>query len=316
MSAAAAQLPSGEQIELAHGAQRAVVVEVGGALRAYAVDGADVLEGYGAGEMCSGARGQTFVPWPNRLRDGAYRFDGREHQLPLSEPERRNAIHGLVRWQSFAPREQSAARVVMEHRLHPRPGYPFALRIAVEYVLDDGGLTVRTTATNVGRGRCPYATGAHPYLTVGTPRVDEALLRCPARTRLLSDDRAIPTATESVAGTAYDFRTPRRIGDLALDTGFADLERAADGTATIELARADGERHVRLWMGPAYRYAMLFTGDTLPQQEHRRRALGVEPMTAAPNALQSGEGLEILEPGASHAAAWGICAVRRGAAGA
>ena len=41
------------------------------------------------------------MPWPNRLEDGAYEFDGRTHQLPLTEPERRNAIHGLVREEAW-----------------------------------------------------------------------------------------------------------------------------------------------------------------------------------------------------------------------
>ena len=39
--------PSGEQIELALGEQQAVVVEVGGGLRSYAVAGRDLLDGYG-----------------------------------------------------------------------------------------------------------------------------------------------------------------------------------------------------------------------------------------------------------------------------
>ena len=48
--------------------------------------------------MCDGAHGAVLIPWPNRLGDGSYEFDGARHQLALSEPERRNAIHGLVRW--------------------------------------------------------------------------------------------------------------------------------------------------------------------------------------------------------------------------
>jgi aldose 1-epimerase len=50
---------------------------------------------------------------------------------------------------------------------------------------------------------------------------------------------------------------------------------------------------------------MLFTGDTLAPPA-RRRGMAVEPMTCAPNAFQSGDGLIILEPGASHVANWGI----------
>ena len=37
--------PSGEQLEIEAGDQRAVVVEVGGGLRAYSVGGRDVLDG-------------------------------------------------------------------------------------------------------------------------------------------------------------------------------------------------------------------------------------------------------------------------------
>lgn len=304
--AAVRACPSGEQIELVYGTQRAVVVEVGGGLRSYSVNGCEVLDGYGADEMCSGARGQTFVPWPNRLRDGAYDFAGCEHQLALSEPARRNAIHGLVRWQSFHKREHTAAKVTMSHQLHPQPGYPFCLRVVIGYALDENGLTVRTTATNNGAGPCPYGTGAHPYLTVGTTCVDDTMLRCPAGSWLPSDERAIPLGERSVAGTEYDFRSQRRLGGIELDTGFGDLARDAAGVASVTLSSSDAGRRAVLWMGPAYRYLMLFTGDTLPQRERRRRSLGVEPMTCAPNAFQSGDGLDVLDRGESHVAQWGI----------
>ena len=90
--------PSGEQIEIAAGDQQAVIVEVGGGLRSYSAGGRELVDGYSADEMSSSGRGQVLIPWPNRLQDGSYEFDKRHHQLPLNEPERRNAIHGLVRW--------------------------------------------------------------------------------------------------------------------------------------------------------------------------------------------------------------------------
>jgi aldose 1-epimerase len=90
--------PSGEQIAIAVGDQRAVIVEVGGGLRSYSASGLDLVDGYGGDEMSSSGRGQVLIPWPNRLEGGSYEFDGKHHQLPLNEPERRNAIHGLVRW--------------------------------------------------------------------------------------------------------------------------------------------------------------------------------------------------------------------------
>ncbi len=154
--------PSGEQIEIAVGDQRAVVVEVGGGLRSYSAGSRELVDGYRADEMSSSGRGQVLIPWPNRLQDGRYEFDGRRHQLPLNEPEHRNAIHGLVRWANWTTAEREPHRAVMEHVLHPQPGYPFSLRISIEYALTDSGLRVRTTARNLGTDPCPYGSGAHP----------------------------------------------------------------------------------------------------------------------------------------------------------
>ncbi len=163
----AAISPSGEQIELALGDQRAVVVEVGGGLRAYSAGGRDVLDGYSDDEMCPSGRGQVLSPWPNRVEDGSYEFGGRRHQLALDQPDERNAIHGLVRWSRWRVAQREPHRVVMEHVLHPQPGYPFPLALGIEYGLTERGLEVRTTATNVGSETCPYGTGAHPYFAAG-----------------------------------------------------------------------------------------------------------------------------------------------------
>jgi len=298
--------PTGEQYELVYEDQRAVVVEVGGGLRRYAVGDWDVVDGYGADELLVGGRGQALIPWPNRLRDGRYEWEGTSHQLALTEPAAGNAIHGLTRWTPWRAGETGSDRVVMTHRLHPQPGWPFTLDLAVAYTLGPGGLTVRTTAVNAGAQACPFGTGAHPYLTVGTPRVDATILQAPGARRLLADERQIPVGEEAVAGTPYDFRAARPLGDLVLDDAFTGLERDPDGRARVRLRAPAGERTCALWMDEAYDWLMLFSGDTLPDRAARRRSLGVEPMTCAPNALQSGAGLLRLAPGEAFTGAWGV----------
>src|SRR3954471_21882337 len=84
--------PSGEQIELTLGEQRAVVVGFGGGLRSYAVAGRDLLDGYEPDEMSTSGRGQVLIPWPNRVKGGSYEFGGRTHQLALDAPAAGNAI--------------------------------------------------------------------------------------------------------------------------------------------------------------------------------------------------------------------------------
>jgi aldose 1-epimerase len=302
--------PSGEQIEIALGDQRVTVVEVGGGLRTYSVGGRDILDGYGIDEISTSGRGQVLMPWPNRLQDGSYEFDGARHQLPIDDVPEQDAIHGLVRWVTWTAGEREPHRVVMEHMLHPRPGYPFSLALAIEYRLCDDGLVVMTTATNVGRVSSPFGSGAHPYLTLGSGIVDRLILSVPGRTVLRSNERGIPIGSAAVEGTAVDFRRPRAIGTTKLDNAFTDLERDADGLARVQLRDPHGGSELTLWVDESYPYLMVFTGDPLP--DVARRSLAVEPMTCPPNAFRSGTDLVRLAPGESFTGRWGVRPGQRG----
>jgi aldose 1-epimerase len=292
--------PSGDQFWLEVDGQEACVVEVGGGLRTYTVDGVDVLDGYSVDEMASGGRGQLLLPWPNRIEDGKYTFAGQDLQLALTEPGRHHAIHGLVRWANWSATVNDGDRVVMEHVLHPQPGYPFTLGLSVEYRLGAGGLSVETTATNLGQHPCPYGAGAHPYLTVGTERVDDVVLTLPASEYILADERGIPRERRLTVRSPYRFSQTMPIGELQLDTAFGGLT----GNEAV-IASPDGHRRVRLWWDDAHEWVMVFTGDTL-DPSRRRRSLAIEPMTCPPNAFVSGEGLRVLEPEESWTTAWGI----------
>jgi aldose 1-epimerase len=297
--------PSGEQFEIRRGEQRAVIVEVGGGVREYSVADRPVLESYRLGEMCDGAHGAPLIPWPNRLADGRYHFDGVDHEVALSEPAKHNAIHGFLLWRSWQASEHESSRVVMRTRLHPLPGYPFALEVSVAYELTDEGLVVTITAVNIGERRCPYGAGQHPYLSPGEGLVDDCLLELPARTRLLTDDeRQLPIGSETVDGGEFDFRVARRVGDTRVDAAFTDLMRDAAGHAVTRLFRPDGAR-VELWIDEHHPFIEIYTGDTLTPSR-QRRGLAVEPMTCAPNAFQTGEGLVQLDPGELLSTHWGV----------
>lgn len=296
--------PSGSQWAIASGSWRATIVEVGGGIRQLRHADRDVLEPYPVDAMCDGAHGVPLVPWPNRLAGGHYEFDGSQQQVPLTEPARQNAIHGFLRWDSWRLVSHADATVVVGARIHPRTGYPFDLDVEISYALDDDGLTVTTTATNRGTIDLPFAGGQHPYLSPGVGPLDACQLVLPARTRLVNDDRQLPVSTESVVSTDYDFTGGRTIGALVLDTAFTDLDRDTDGRAWTTLACPDSVA-VRLWQDETYPFVQAFTGDTLAPTR-RRNGLGVEPMTAAPNAFVSGDGLRRIKPGDSLVSAWGV----------
>jgi aldose 1-epimerase len=299
-------LPSGQQYVLTFGDQRAVVTEVGAGLRAYTVGDRDVVDGFAEDEMCSVGRGQLLLPWPNRIEDGQYEFAGRMHQAPITEPARNNALHGLTRWVNWTAVDQAEDRVLMSLVLHPQPGYPFTLRFDVDYRLSAGGLTMRTRATNVGQRAAPYGAGHHPYLTLGTP-IDQVLLKVPALMRLEANDRLIPTGRALPnRGTVYDFLELRPVGSLRMDTAFANLVSDTDGLVRVHLQGPAGEPRITLWMEAVYRFLMVFTADGIPDTARRRRSIAIEPMTCAPNAFRSGDGLIVLQPGESWSGRWGI----------
>jgi aldose 1-epimerase len=303
--------PTGDQFEIEGGGYRAVVTESGAALRLLEHAGRPLVDGFEEDAMPGGGRGQLLMPWPNRIRDGAYSFDGRDLQLAISEPARRNASHGLVRWAAWSLEERSPNSVSLGYRLMAQTGYPWTVDLHVLYDLSADGLTVTQTATNMSATEAPYAQGAHPYLRVGAGPVDELSLLLPAATRMLVDDRLLPAGREPVEGSAYDFRAARPIGSTELDHAFTDLERTDDGTATVELRDPASDRGVALWVDDRHGWLQVYSGDDVPATA--RRSLAVEPMTAPADAFRSGEDLTRLAPagqaGDELSGSWGIRAL-------
>ncbi|MEU9304883.1 gluconokinase, GntK/IdnK-type [Streptomyces sp. NPDC048269] len=297
---------TGEQWRLRHGAQAAVVVELGGALRRYEMGGRPLLDGFAAGERITGGRGQLLVPWPNRVDGGRYGFGGEDQQLPLTEPENNNAIHGLLRWVPWQLLARSEDAVTVGTVLFPQPGYPYQLEVAAEYRLGREGMETTVTTTNVGDTAAPYGVGQHPYLTVGTDLVDTALLTVPARHRLVTDEHGLPAGEEPVEGTAYDFRAARPIGDIRLDTAYTGLDRDPAGHCSVRLAHPSGQHGIDVRLIEGIRYVQVYTGDTLSEPGRRRRGVAIEPMSCPANAFRSGTALTVLEPGGSHVFRWGL----------
>ncbi len=279
-----------------------MVTEVGGTLRHYSVGGWEVLAGFGEEEQCPDYRGAQLAPWPNRLRDGRYYFDG-DHQLPLNEAANRCAMHGLVCWEPWHVVRSAASELVLGCTLHPRTGYPFMLHLQTSYVLDGGGLTVTQGVTNSGPHRAPWGSGAHTYFSFGDASIDSVVLHVPAEDWLPSDHRHLPMGRSRVGGSPYDFSTARPIGTDVLDVAFSGLVRGADGRSTVSLRAAD--RSVEVWMDSHHRCVMVFTSDTLSGR-WRRASVAVEPMTCPPDAFRNGQHLQVLEPGQHFAASWGV----------
>jgi aldose 1-epimerase len=277
----------------------AVIDEIGGGLRSFQVDGVDVVDGYPEGARPPGGAGQVLAPWPNRIRDGRYDFEGRTHELVLTEPEHGNAIHGLMRrlpW-SLVTRRDDCLSVACE--VSEEPGYPFDVRVSTTWSLSDDGLHVEHEAESLGPGPAPFGLGVHPYLTVPGHPADELRLTVPADTVLYADERGLPKERTGVDGSEFDFRTERTIGSTVVDHAYTDLHD--DRTVRI----AGGGTTLELWVSDAFPWVQVFTADTLPEPRYRR-SVAVEPMTCPADAFNSGVNLIRLESGQVWRGSWGI----------
>lgn len=295
-------------ISLSAGPYTAEVAVRGATLAGLTHDGRDVVARAPDAEWGRrGYFGSLLAPWPNRVADGRYTFEGVEHRLPLTEPDRGTALHGLVHdvdW-SVAPSAAGASDAVELHcALRSPEGYPFDLDLTATYRLGEDGLACAVEAVNVGAATAPYGVGFHPYLTVGRP-VDECVLTLPAATRLDADDRGIPVGSGPVARTPYDFRAGRLVGDTRIDHCFGDLIEFA-GQTRVALIDPGSGRSASLTVGAPFRWLQVFTGDTLGAGA--RESVAVEPMTCPPDAFRSGVDVEALPPGGVHRAAFVIAA--------
>lgn len=295
--------PSGRQLHIAAGDTNAVVVTLGAGLRSLRHAGRDLVHGYDDATAVPFSRGQVLAPWPNRVADGRYTWAGQTRQLPLTEPARQCALHGVVAWHEWTVAEHTADQVRLTTRVHPQPGYEFLLDLQVGYRVTEQGLESEVTATNRGTVCAPYGFGVHPYLQVGSGAVDDFELRLGAAVVLTTDDRLIPVGRAPVAGGELDFTDWHPLRGLVLDDAFTDTHRAADGK--IWAAVRQGAEVTALWGDASCRWWQVCTGDEATQP-WRRRGVALEPMTCPPNALATGEDLLLLEPGESYTVRWGV----------
>ncbi|WP_075725996.1 hypothetical protein [Corynebacterium aquilae] len=258
------------RIPLEHGDYAATINTFGAALQALTYRGHALVETFEHTPPPLSA-GMVLAPWPNRLADGTFTYGDAEYHVPITEPERNNALHGMVDrdWDIV---NTSANTVELTLTLDER--WPFDTTITAHYSLDERGLKATYTTDSTG----PSALGVHTYLRAPAAAVDDCTLHLSADSHLeLSHDRLLPTGASTPAPPA-----PWVLRGMQLDDCFHITE------PVVTLNGPHGAVQLTTTMG----WLQIYTAADYP---HTGRALAVEPMSAPPNALNTG--VDLAGPG-------------------
>jgi aldose 1-epimerase len=310
---------SGTQFTLEHEGYSAVVTSVGASLRLLKRGDQDLIVPFGADDIRPRFRGATLAPWPNRIVDGKYSFEGNDYQLPITEVERGHALHGLLLWTEFNPVLHGNSSITLSAEIQPQDGYPWRILVETNFSIDSQGLLQTVEATNLSDTPAPWGTAPHPYLVAGISPLNEWILELPATEYLsVTETRLSPLCLNSVASESendFDFLQPRQIGLVEIDHAFTGIRRSKDGIATVRLTEVSGNGVEMSW-GTELPWVQIHTAD-LPsnlKSDGHRAGLAVEPMTCAPDAFNStnyefDSGLIVLSPGQNTRASWRISAI-------
>ncbi|MGK8360442.1 aldose 1-epimerase family protein [Corynebacterium amycolatum] len=306
-----------EFIDIAAGDYVASISQFGGGPRSLEYCGLPLLTDYPKGFNPPLSAGTLLAPWPNRVADGVFIFDGEVHRLDISEPSRANAIHGFVADRIWSVADVDDSSVTLRVEVEPQPGWPWELDMTVRWqVTATDGLSAEYTVHNRSNSECPFGLGWHPYLSALGADFGSCTLRLPVDKNLpLEPIRNLPAGPAVPAETVVpSLREGVSLDGLWLDHCFFAAEETAEGDSPrrreAHLVGPSG-KGAALWADDEFRFFQIYTADPGRREGFpgHGSAIAVEPMTCPPDALRSGIGLLRLQPGETKTLAMGLRAL-------
>lgn len=221
-------------------------------------------------------------PYPNRLEDGRYTFEGQHYQWPINLPETNNQLHGMLFNAPFEVVESTAGDdeaviVLVHHYDGSEPYYPFPFEFQVTYTLTNSTLTTTFQIRNTGATTLPFGLGWHPYFQIDGEGIADYTFRAEQLEAIPLSDRSLPLGKrEPVKDPTF------RLSEHVLDHAF----QLKGQTRTYQLSTHKGLK-LNFEVSEVLDYLQLFTppgGETI----------AIEPMSCNVNAFNNQEGIRTL----------------------
>lgn len=278
-------------LEIQWGNSRALIDPAGSALVSLILRGKELIPR--ASEPRHPYHGVALAPWPNRIANGKYSFNGANYQLPLNEPFG-NALHGFSFATVASAEAPSANSLVLTHSIAPRTDYPFSLSISLRFEISETELRVTTSATNTGEKSAPVGLGTHPFFVFD----EKSELTVNAKTAAIHDSNMMPRAEVPAEEVGFKAGFARSINKLPLDVQFSQIDETCASLVTKD--------HGFEVFQQGANWLMIYTTEEFNWADGRTKAVAIEPQTCAADAFNSGEGLVILQPSERFEYLWGV----------
>jgi len=228
------------------------------------------------------AKSALLIPFPNRVCNGKYEFEGKVYQLNKNLEKEGHAIHGLLFDKKFDLISKTVSNDFVslsfsyEIKKNELKGYPFNLLTTVSFKLEQKKLTIIVESTNLDNINLPYGVGWHPYIKFGH-KIDGCRLIIPSQDILEVDEKKIMIPTGKVVKNPTKLKDDK-MGNAVFDTGFTNLKRKETIINNVVVSQDNSMNYLQIYT-----------------PEHRQ-SVAIEPMSCAADAFNNKMGLKVLKP--------------------
>ncbi|WP_319567721.1 aldose 1-epimerase [Cohaesibacter marisflavi] len=231
------------------------------------------------------------VPFGNRVRGNGFSLAGKHHVFLANTDDDPFYLHGdgwLGEWQ-IVEHAQSRCRLSFEKQQDAEgTASPYVYRATEDITLDDEGLILTLTVTNLGDETLPFGLGWHPFF----PLTSRTRLTAGASHYWTEESDRLPGSREALP-RALDFNEAQSLPDHWVNNGFEGW----DGLA--EIAWPDDNLMLEIRASDLFTRYQIFVSDISFDPTYQKDFFCFEPMSHAVDAHnQEGlAGLRLLESG-------------------
>jgi aldose 1-epimerase len=228
-------------------------------------------------------------PFANRIKDGAYSFEGKDFQFEANQKEENNALHGLVYNKTFkvideTNSETSASVILQYSEVNESKGFPYTYTIQLKYTLTKKDLNLSASVKNTDAKSFPFTLGWHPYFS--TSDLYKSTLQFDSSKKLVLGDRNITTGVEDVdAIDVFEVKDKQLDDCYILDSG-QTVFKTPD--FNLEIKASSKENFLQMYIPP------------------KANTIAIEPTTGVSDSFNNKIGLQVLKPNEMYNLNWSV----------